>query len=254
MTHPSRTALITGAGQRIGRAVAGDLAAAGWDIAIHYNASRSEAEAIAAEIAAAGRKARAFGADFRDAAAADGLLDAAARAMGPVTALINCASIFEPDEATDFSDDGWDRHMDVNLKAPLLLTKSFARQLPAGAKGAVINFVDQRVLKPTPHFFTYTLSKLALWQATRTLAQSLAPAIRVNAIAPGPTLRNARQSDADFAAQCAATPLATGSPLAEICRGVRYLLDAEAVTGQTLTIDGGQHLIWQTPDIVGIQE
>ena len=253
MNPPAPTVLITGAGQRIGRAVALDLAEAGWSIALHYNSSSKGAEGVCEQIRAHGGVAEIFQANFQT-AGQTGLMAKITDKLGPVSALINCASVFENDSAISFSDEDWHMHMDVNLKAPLQLAQEFAQALPSPATGAIVNFTDQRVLKPTPEFFTYTLSKLALWQATRTLAQAFAPRIRVNAIAPGPTLSNARQTPKDFAAQCEATLLGTGSPVEEICTGVRYLLDAKAVTGQTLLIDGGQHLIWQTPDIVGINE
>ena len=254
MTASASTVLITGAGQRIGKAIATDLAVAGWDVGLHFNQSGAEAERAAAEITGLGRKSALIQADLSDTGIAASIMAETAEKLGAPVALINCASVFEEDTAQDYTEETWSKHLDVNLRAPIELTRAFAEVCPANMSGSVINFVDQRVLKPTPQFFTYTLSKLALWQATKTLAQTYAPQIRVNAIAPGPTLQNARQEERDFKAQCEATPLKTGSPVSEICRGVRYLLDASAVTGQTLTIDGGQHLIWQTPDVVGIKE
>ena len=246
--------LITGGAQRLGRAIALDLAAAGWDVAIQYHSSESEALALVAEIEGAGRHGAAIRADLRDFAASEALVAQAAKALGPLTALVTCASTFEPDELGSLSKEGFEIQMAVNLRAPIFLAQALARQLPKGAEGAIVNLVDQRVLKPTPKFFSYTLSKLALWQATQTLAQALAPAIRVNAVAPGPALRNPRQSEAHFKRQIDATLLKRASGPEDIAAAVRYLLSAKAVTGHMLTVDSGQHLIWQTPDVVGVQE
>ena len=183
------------------------------------------------------------------------LVAAAATALGgPLDLLVNNASVFEPDAAQDHTREQWDLHMQVNLRAPILLAQGFAAQLPANARGCIVNMLDQRVWKLNPEFFTYTLSKSALWSATQTLAQGLAPRIRVNAIGPGPTLRNARQSDDDFAKQVEATLTGEGASTEEIVRALTYLIEASAVTGQMIAVDGGQHLIWQTPDVVGVKE
>ena len=181
------------------------------------------------------------------------LVARAAAAIGPLTALVNSASLFENDDWQSATRESWDKHMDVNLRAPLVLSQKFAVQLPEGEQGSIINIIDQRVLKPTPQFLSYSLSKAGLHWLTATLAQGMGPRIRVNAVGPGPTIRNARQSEADFARQRDATLLGHGAEPADICAAVRYLLDASAVTGQMIAVDGGQHLIWQTPDVAGTE-
>jgi len=179
------------------------------------------------------------------------LVSRAAQAIGPLTALINSASLFENDDWQSATRQSWDDHIEVNLRAPLLLSQLFAKQLPANSQGNIINLIDQRVLKPTPQFLSYSVSKAGLYWLTTTLAQGMGPSIRVNAVGPGPTLKNPRQSDADFDGQRDATILKRGAEPADICAAVRYLLDAPAVTGQMIAVDGGQHLIWQTPDVAG---
>jgi NAD(P)-dependent dehydrogenase (short-subunit alcohol dehydrogenase family) len=179
------------------------------------------------------------------------LVNRAAAAIGPLTALINSASLFENDDWQSASRQSWDNHIETNLRAPLVLSQAFGKQLPEHEQGSIINIVDQRVLKPTPQFLSYSLSKAGLYWLTTTLAQGMGPRIRVNAVGPGPTLRNARQSEDDFARQRHATILQRGAEPADICAAVRYLLDATAVTGQMLAVDGGQHLIWQTADVQG---
>ncbi len=250
----ARGVLITGAGARVGKAMARALSQDGWRVAVHYRHSESPARAIVEQINAQGGIAAAVQADLADRDAPDALVTAAQTAIGPLHALINNASHFEDDRLDDLSDALWDTHMDANLRAPVFLAKAFAAHLPKDENGAIINLIDQRVRKPNPEFFSYYLSKAALNAATLTMAQALAPCIRVNAVAPGPTLRNVRQSETDFDAQVAATLLGTGSPVDEIIRAVRYLLDAKAVTGQTLVVDGGQHLLWRTADVDGIGE
>lgn len=235
------------------------LADRGHDVAIHYLGSGAEAEATAAEASALGVNARIFRADLLDDAATEALIPAVAAAMGPLTVLINNASIFEYDNISTATRESWDRHIGSNLRAPFILTQTFARQLPpsphAGpepqAHGLIVNLIDQRVLKPTPEFITYSLAKAGLWALTRTSAQALAPWIRVNAIGPGPTMQGARQSAGHFARQRAATILQRGADADDIARALLYLLDARAVTGQLICVDGGQHLAWQTPDIIG---
>ena len=174
-------------------------------------------------------------------------------ALGPLNALVNSASLFENDDWTNATRASWDEHMDVNLRAPFVLSQNFAKALPPDARGAIVNLIDQRVLKPTPQFLSYSLSKAGLYWLNTTLAQALAPRIRVNAVAPGPTMINARQSEADFRRQREATILGTGANPADVCAAVRYLLAADAVTGQMIAVDGGQHLIWQTPDVGGVE-
>ena len=244
-----KNVLVTGAAKRLGRAIALDLAGAGWNVAIHYNSSPDAAQAVAATARAQGVTATTLKADLSRESESQALVARAAAAIGPLTALINSASLFENDDWKSATRASWDTHMEVNLRAPLVLSQRFAAQLPDGAAGSIVNIIDQRVLKPTPQFLSYSLSKAGLHWLTTTLAQGLAPAIRVNAVGPGPTLRNERQSEADFARQRGATLLGHGADPADICAAVRYLLEAPAVTGQMIAVDGGQHLIWQTPDV-----
>jgi NAD(P)-dependent dehydrogenase (short-subunit alcohol dehydrogenase family) len=244
-----KNVLVTGAARRLGRAIALDLAAAGWNVAIHYNSSPDAAEAVAATARGQGVTAAILKADLRRESESQALVARAAAAIGPLTALINSASLFEKDDWRDATRQSWDRHMEVNLRAPLVLSQAFAGQVPDGDQGNIVNIIDQRVLKPTPQFLSYSLSKAGLHWLTTTLAQGMAPNIRVNAVGPGPTLRNERQSHADFSRQRDATLLGHGADPADICAAVRYLLAAPAVTGQMIAVDGGQHLIWQTPDV-----
>lgn len=261
MTAPC--ALVTGAGKRLGRAMALYLAQRGFDVAVHYATSRTEADAVVADIRALGRTAMALQADLLDEAATQALFPAALQALGgPITCLINNASVFDHDTIHSATRDSWDRHMASNLRAPFVLTQAMAAQgLTAApdaageplASGLIINMIDQRVRNLTPEFMTYTLAKLGLWTLTQTTAQALAPMIRVNAIGPGPTLRGARQSQAHFTAQRAGTISGRGANISDITRTLGYFLDAPAVTGQLLCVDGGQHLGWQTPDVIGIE-
>jgi NAD(P)-dependent dehydrogenase (short-subunit alcohol dehydrogenase family) len=253
MTIAVKTVLVTGAAKRLGRAIALDLARHGWSVAIHYNSSEKEARATAADAATAGVKVALLKADLSRESETATLIERAAQELGPLTGLVNSASLFENDDWYSVSRESWDKHMETNLRAPFVLAQAFARQVPRDAHGAIVNLIDQRVLKPTPQFFSYSLSKAGLKWLTTTLAQALAPRIRVNAVAPGPTIINARQSQADFARQREATVLGRGAEPQDICDAVRYLLEASAVTGQMLAVDGGQHLIWQTPD-VGVKE
>jgi NAD(P)-dependent dehydrogenase (short-subunit alcohol dehydrogenase family) len=247
-----RAALITGAGRRIGSAIARVLSHAGYAVVLHANRSRADAEKLAAEIIAAGGQAAVVLADLSDHEAVRGLVPAAS-AFGPLTLLVNNAGEFEPDEIASLSRARFERAIAVNLAAPLFLTQAFAAQAPAGANASIVNIVDQRVLKPTPRFLSYTLSKSALHNATTTLAQGLAPNIRVNAVAPGPTLPSPRQSDAQFATQAAALPLKQGPAPADIAAAVLYLAQARSVTGVTIAVDGGQHLAWRTADSDGAE-
>lgn len=246
-----KTVLITGAGARIGRHFAKGLAADGWSVVVHYSRSHKGAEALADEIKADGGQAAIVKANLVIPDDVSTLISHAAEAAGtPLTALINNASTFKDDRADDFTSNLLDHHMDVNLRAPLTLARDFARQCPKQADGCILNMIDNRVLKPNPLFFTYSLSKASLYWATRTLAQSLAPDIRVNGIGPGPTLQNTGQSEADFAREAAHTLLEKSSSLDDLLNACRYLLSAPSVTGQMLCVDSGQHLTWKTEDVL----
>jgi len=243
-----RAALVTGAARRIGRAIALALHHAGYAIAIQANRSAAEADALRNEIVRAGGRAAVLRGDLADHAAVAGLVPAAASAIGPLSLLVNNAAMFEPDAIGALDAERFDRQFAVNLRAPLFLAEAFAAQASAGTNASIVNIVDQRVFKLTPHFVSYTLAKSALHSATRMLAQALAPHVRVNAVAPGPTIASARQQQADFARQAAAVPLGHGPSAEEIADAVVYLANARSVTGATLVVDGGQHLAWQTPD------
>ncbi len=255
MSKATREAvLITGAAHRIGRALALDLAASGWRVGVHYHSAQDAANALVQTILDAGGGARAYGGDLSLGETPHRLVEDCARDLGPVTCLINNASRFEPDELAGVSQQSWAAHLDINLRAPVFLVQAFARALPETMPGAVINILDQRVWKPTPKFFSYTASKSALWMLTKTMAQALAPRIRVNAIGPGPTLPNERQNQDDFDRQTAATLLQRGPSLEEICAAARFILDTPSLTGQMIAVDGGQHLAWQTPDVMMAKE
>jgi NAD(P)-dependent dehydrogenase (short-subunit alcohol dehydrogenase family) len=238
------------------------LAQRGHDVAVHYSSSQDEAEATVAEIRALGRRARAFQADLLQEAQVQALIPAATAALGPLTVLVNSASIFEYDRIETATRESWDRHIESNLRAPYVLTQAFARQCPPAttdetgeplARGLIVNLIDQRILKLTPEFSTYTIAKMGLWALTQTAAQGLAPHIRVNAIGPGPTLRGSRQSETHFARQRAATVLGRGSNPSDITAALGFFLDSPAVTGQFIAVDGGQHLGWKTPDVLGVE-
>ncbi|MCR9120913.1 MAG: SDR family oxidoreductase [Phyllobacteriaceae bacterium] len=240
---------VTGGALRIGRAIVSDLAANGFDVAIHASSSMAEAQSLAESLSALSGRAVALEADLTDAAQARALIGRAAEALGrPIDILVNNASVFLDDAVSAIDDGVWDTHFDLHVRAPVLLAGALAEALPGDRHGLIVNMIDQRVWKPTPRFFSYTLSKSALWTATQTMAQALAPRIRVNAIGPGPTLKNPRQSDKDFAMQTDAVPLGHGPDLAEFGATIRYLWQARSVTGQMIALDGGQHLAWQTPD------
>lgn len=257
------TALVTGGAARLGRAMALYLAGRGYDVAVHYNTGADAAAKVVEQIKEMGCHAVALPADLLDEAATEALLPAAAEALNaPITVLVNNASVFEYDTIQSATKTSWDRHMGSNLRAPFVLTQALAAQTPnavlddAGepvASALVINMVDQRVRKLTPEFMTYTIAKMGLWALTQTAAQGLAPHVRVNAIGPGPTLRGARQSEDHFARQRENTVLGRGANPSDITAALGYFLDAPAVTGQLLCVDGGQHLSWQTPDILGVE-
>ena len=249
MTAEPRNVLVTGAAKRLGRAIALALADAGWNIAVHYNTSDADAEKTSEEVRNKGVRAAVFKSDLASEEETAALVGRATRELGPITALVNSASLFENDDWETATRASWDKHMEVNLRAPFALSLAFARALPENLHGAIVNIIDQRVLKPTPQFLSYSLSKAGLYWLTTTLAQGMGPRVRVNGIGPGPTLRNARQSEADFQRQREATILKTGAEPQDVCDAVRYLLEAKSVTGQMIAVDGGQHLIWKTPDV-----
>ncbi|SDU28937.1 SDR family oxidoreductase [Stappia sp. ES.058] len=247
-------ALVTGGARRIGGAIADDLAHDGFTVAIHANQAVSEADTLCAEIRARGGTAAVFQADLTDPAAPDALMAAVHDALGPVRLLVNSASIFENDGIGDLDLERYERHFAIHTRAPVFLANAMTERLPAGETGLIVNIIDQRVWKLTPQFLSYTLSKAALWTATQTLAQGLAPRIRVNGIGPGPTLSNTRQDPSDFEKQTSSTLLGHGPQLWEFAKTIRYLWDTPSITGQMIALDGGQHLAWETPDVVGISE
>ena len=244
-------ALVTGAGTRLGRAMALGLAEAGFDIAVHYNASETDAREVASLIVKKGRRAGLVKADLSKESETADLIAAAAKAVGPLTLLVNNASRFDQDTIETMTRESWDAHIETNLRAPLKLAQDFAAQTAPSADNLIVNLLDQRVLKLTPQFLTYTVSKAALHTLTVTLAQALGPrGIRVNAIGPGPTLRNARQSEDDWEKQNAATVLGHGAAPQDIVDALLYLVRARSVTGQMIAVDGGQHLVWRTADVM----
>jgi len=237
-----RVALVTGAADRIGATLARSLAGNGYKVLVHYRSSTSDAEAVVATIRSAGGDAASVQADLCTRAERRTLVERASAVFGPLTVLVNNASLFEPDSVDDLTEELWDRHLAVHLEAPAFLTRDFAAQLPADAEGNVINIIDERVLHLSPAYFSYTLSKAALWDMTRTLAQSLAPRIRVNAIGPGPILPHKRQSDDAFAQSVQSAMLQRSASPEEIAEAVVFLLKSRSMTGQMLALDGGKHL------------
>ncbi len=247
-------ALVTGSSRRIGAAIVRDLAANGFAVAIHHKSSASEADALAAEIASTGGTTSVFTADLTSVEECSALVPAVSAVLGPVRLLVNNASVFEDDSVTAFDADIWYAHFAVHVRAPSILTGVMANALPEGMEGLVVNIIDQRVLAPNPRFHSYTLSKAALAMATKTMAQALAPRIRVNGIGPGPTMANERQNEADFARQVDGLLLKRGPAAEEFGATIRWLWSARSVTGQMIALDGGQHLAWETPDVAGIPE
>ncbi len=254
MYGQKRVALVTGGAKRIGAAIAVDLAKNGFAVAVHCNRSTDEANALVAGITATGGTAAVFPADLAEHDAVSALATRVGETLGTVRLLINNASLFEPDSAREPDWDLWEKHFTLHLKAPVQLAAAMVGHLPAGETGLIVNIIDQRVWRLTPQFFSYTLSKSALWTATRTMAQDYAPAVRVNAIGPGPTLANERQQPDDLAAQQDGLPLRKGPLLTEFGSTIRYLWDTPSITGQMIALDGGQHLAWQTPDVTGMRE
>lgn len=217
-------------------------------MALHARAIDEDTRSLAFAIENLGRRAILLEADLGDLAALPGLIDAAGEQLGPLSLLVNNASLFEDDRFGALTEVSWSAHIDANLRAPIFLAQAFAAQAPRGS--LIVNILDQRVLKPTPQFFSYAISKAALWDATRMMAQALAPRIRVNGVGPGPTLPSIHQSAAEFAAEAANIPLERRATPEEIAQALRYLIDARSVTGQMIAVDGGQHLAWRTPDIL----
>lgn len=249
MAHVKRkqqAALVTGAARRIGRAIAIGLADDGWDVAVHYQRSKHDAETLANEVAARGVKAAAVGCDLEDANALTGLLPECGRRLGPVGCLVNNAALFEYDSIESLDARKWERHMNVNLRAPLLLARDFAKQLPEGVAGCIVNMLDQKVFNLNPDFLSYTIAKIGLEGATRVLAMAMAPRVRVCGIAPGITLVSGEQSKEGFERAHRFAPLGRSSDLEDVVNAVRFVVNAKSLTGETILVDGGQHL-WPRP-------
>lgn len=261
IAHPHKTAFITGGAKRIGLAMAKSLAQDGWSIAIHHHLT-PVTKVLETLTDLGAPKVGALQADLLQEAQVAGLL-AQAQALldNPIDLLINNASIFEVERLATSTRESWDRHMESNLRAPVHLTKQFAAQVAsvapvqeALATASVINMLDQRVWRPTPHFMSYTIAKLGLWGFTQTAALELAPRIRVNAIGPGPTLASTRQSQEHFQHQRQSTILERGTNVEDVCQAMHYLIQAPSVTGQMIAVDGGQHLDWRIPSTFNIRE
>lgn len=257
-------ALVTGAGKRLGREIALYLAGRGLDVVVHFNSSADSANEVVRLCQKAGANAVSLGADLTEETEMQSLVPRAVEAIGgPLTVLVNSASIFEHDTIETGTRESWDRHLESNLRAPFVLTQHFAAQAPRPevggewneptARALIVNMIDQRVRKLTPHFASYTIAKVGLWTLTQTSAQALAPAVRVNAIGPGPTMQGARQSRNHFAAQRSNTILERGAAPSDVSHAVGYFMDAPSVTGQLICVDGGQHLGWETPDVQGVE-
>jgi len=236
------TAIITGAAHRVGRAIALSLARSSWQIAIHYRSSSDAAAAVVEEIDRLGGKAIALDAELTDIDQLRALAPRCAEMLGAPSCLINNASLFLKDELGTLDPAGWQAHLDTNLRAPVFLAQSFAEALPAGQRGHIINIIDQRVLNPSPEFFSYSVSKAGLWWVTQTMAQALAPKIRVNAIAPGPVLQSIHQTAQQFEAEQRGTLLGHGASPEDVAAAVHFLLETPSITGQMICVDSGQHL------------
>jgi NAD(P)-dependent dehydrogenase (short-subunit alcohol dehydrogenase family) len=249
MSTSRPVAIVTGGARRIGRAIVEDLAAHGWAVAIHCNRSRSEGESLAADLRARGGQAAVVAADLGLVASAERIVAGAEAALGKSTLLVNNASLFEADAVGTLDSELWQRQMTVNLTAPVFLAQAFVARLPGDAEGNIVNIIDQSVWKPMPRNFSYQVSKSALWTATIMMAQAFAPRVRVNAIGPGPTLPNSRQTAEGFRRQTAALLLERPADLAEFGRTVRYFVENRSITGQMIALDGGRHLAWQTPEV-----
>ena len=238
-----RVALVTGAGKRIGRAIALNLAADGWELALHYHRSHTEAHALAKDIAALGGQAVTVRCDLGNAEQVCGLMAEVELAMErPATCLVNNAAVFEYDDVASLDARRWHRHLDVNLLAPLMLAKNFAARIPDGGSGCIVNLLDQKVFNLNPDFLSYTIAKIGLEGATRMLAMALAPSVRVCGVAPGITLVSGEQTEEGFASAHRMAPLGQSSRVEDIAGAVRFIVNAEALTGTTIVVDGGQHL------------
>ena len=242
-----KIALVTGGAKRIGKSIVLRLAENGWSVAVHYRKSAAKAEAVANEVRLRGGRAVTIQADLASEVEVLEIIPKVRATLGPLTLLVNNASVFEMDKADTVTRESWDKHIEANLRAPFVLSQAFARQLPEGEEGNIVNLLDQRVWKLTPYFISYTIAKMGLWTLTRSLALAYAPRIRVNGIGPGPTLPSPRQTDEQFALQSAAMPLGHGATPQEIARCVLYILSAPSMTGQMIALDGGEHLGWQVP-------
>lgn len=242
--------LITGGAKRLGAAMALDLAKYGFNLAIHYNEGKEQADDLILQLQALGATAHSFHSDLLK-TEGRGLVDAVTESMGPIEILVNNASLFLDDHIGALDKVIWDSHFAIHVNTPVILSDRMSALLPPDRYGLIVNIIDQRVWKLNPNFLSYTLSKSTLWTMTRTLAQALAPRIRVNAIAPGPTLKSPRQDENDFQKQANSVLLQHGPDLAEFGGTIRYFWHQTSVTGQMIALDGGQHLMWQTPDIAG---
>jgi NAD(P)-dependent dehydrogenase (short-subunit alcohol dehydrogenase family) len=249
-TSLKKTALVTGAAKRIGRTIALALAQRGWDVVVHYARSETEAQTTVADIKAIGRRAIALQCDLNDEAAVKTLVRRASTALGPISCVVNNASLFDYDSATDFSAATLDAHMHTNLVAPVLLAQALHQATPEGAQAVVVNLLDQKLFNLNPDFLSYTLSKAALQSATTMLAQALAPKVRVVGVAPGITLVSGEQSEAEFQRAHKVTPLGRSSTPDDIAAAVCFVAEAQAMTGTTLVVDGGQHLIPLQRDVM----
>jgi NAD(P)-dependent dehydrogenase (short-subunit alcohol dehydrogenase family) len=237
-----RTVLVTGSAKRIGKAIAKGLATDGWNVAVHYNRSGNEASRLVDEIQSLGVRATAFQCDLADCTAVSGLIAECAGRLGPLTCLVNNASLFEFDDPVTFDPATWDKHAAINLRAPLLLAREFAAQVPSPTVGCVVNMLDQKVFNLNPDFLSYTLTRVAMEGATRMLAMSLAPRVRVCGVAPGITLVSGAQKQEGFERAHAQAPLGHSSDAEDVVQAVRYVVGAKSVTGHTMVVDGGQHL------------
>jgi len=245
----ARKIIITGGATRIGAAIAEKLAGPNIEIIIHFNKSKSKAESLKKKLQKLGSKVYLISADLSKEKDVQKIIKFSKSKIKFFDCLINNASLFENDKLENFSSKSWEKHISTNLKAPALLSKEFSKNVK-GKNNNIINIIDQRVFKLTPYFFSYTLSKTGLYTLTKTSAMSLSPNIRVNGIAPGPTIKNKRQSEKHFKSQYLATPLKQQVDVNEICNAVDFFIKNSSITGQVLAIDSGQSLNWQTPDIL----